>query len=220
MRAGIVYIKLPISAIKYDFISDDVTLLKESIKTYGLLQPVGVVRNGENGYKLVFGRRRIKACSELNQKYIHTVLLSVREDEEKYLQHIENLHRTSHIEALKSLSVLQGIDLRSLFCLSNDDMRFLSNYHSLSPEARKEVNDFTAKYVNPAFGDNRYFLRMVELEKNIPAAAKDKVRLSVLSDKRIFINEIEKILDLMKAGGHKDTVFEDSDRIVIKKNAV
>lgn len=216
MKSGILYIKLPISTIKFDYIPDDVSLLKESIKTYGLVQPIGVVRNGDTGYKLVFGKRRIKACAELNHKYIHTVILSIRQDEEKYLEYVENLHRTNRIDTLKTLN-LQG-DLRSALCLSDEDMRFLSNFRSLSDEAKKEVNNFTAKYVTPSLGDNKYFLRMVALEKNIPAAAKDKVRLSVLSDKRIFINEIEKILDLMKAGGHKDTVIEDDDRIIIKKN--
>ena len=216
MRAGIVYTKLPINSIKFDFIKDDVTLLKESIKTYGLLQPVGVVRDGENGYKLLFGNRRIKACMELEQKYIHAVLLSFREDEQKHINAIENIHRTSSLSSLLRLN--REYDLKSLLCLSDETMRFLSNYYLLSDDAKKEVDDFTQKYVNSSLGDSKYFLRMIELEKNIPAAAKDKVRLSVLSDKRIFINEIEKILDLMKAGGHKDTVFEDNDRIIIKKN--
>ena len=69
MRAGIVYTKLPISLIKFDYIKDDVSELKESIKMYGLLQPIGVVRDGEKNYKLIFGNRRIKACAELKQKY-------------------------------------------------------------------------------------------------------------------------------------------------------
>ncbi len=216
MRAGIVYIKIPISSIKYDYIKDDVTSLKESIKMYGLLQPIGVVRDGESGYKLIFGNRRLKACVELNQKYVHAVLLSFREDEQKHINAIENIHRTSALPALLKLN--REYDLKSLLCLSSDTMQFLGNYFSLSDEAKKSVNDFTYKYVNSALGDSRYFLRMVDLEQNIPAAAKDKVRLSVLSDKRIFINEIEKILDLMKAGGHKDTVFEDNDKIIIRKN--
>ena len=42
MRAGIVYIKVPIDAINYEKTDDDVTFLKESIKMYGLLQPVGI----------------------------------------------------------------------------------------------------------------------------------------------------------------------------------
>lgn len=216
MRAGIVYIKIPISSIKFDYIKDDVSALKDSIKMYGLLQPIGVARYGENNYKLIFGNRRLKACMELNQKYIHAVLLSFREDEQKHINAVENIHRQSAMPTLLKLN--KEYDLKTLLCLNNQTMQFLVNYFSLSDEAKESVNDFTYKYVNSALGDSRYFLRMVELEKNIPAAAKDKVRLSVLSDKRIFINEIEKILDLMKAGGHNDTVFEDSDRIIIKKN--
>ena len=216
MRAGIVYTKLPINSIKFDLTKDDVSLLKDSIKTYGLLQPVGVVRDGETGYKLIFGNRRIKACMELEQKYIHAVLLSFREDEQKHINAVENIHRTSSLPSLLQLN--REYDLKSLLCLSDETMLFLANYYLLSDEAKKEVNDFTKEYVNSSLGDSKYFLRMIELEKNIPAAAKDKVRLSVLSDKRIFINEIEKILDLMKAGGHKDTIFEDDKRIIIKKN--
>lgn len=218
MRAGIVYTKLPINLIKFDFVDDDVSLLKESIKTYGLLQPVGVVRDSQSGYNLLFGKRRIKACFELEQKYIHAVLLSFREDEQKHINAVENIHRKGALETVLNLN--REYDLKSLLCLSDETMCFLSNYYSLSDEAKKEVNEFTYKYVNSASGDSKYFLRMVQLEKNIPAAAKDKVRLSLLSDKRIFINEIEKILDLMKAGGHNDTVFEDDNRIIIKKDAI
>lgn len=219
MRAGIVYIKVPISEILTENISDDVTLLKESIKTYGLLQPVGIVPFHDK-YKLIFGSRRLKACKELDQKYIHAVLLSVREDEEKYLSYVENIHRSEAADALRDASVLRGCDLKNLLCLSHEQTRFIGNYLSLNEDARKKVNAFTSRYVNPAFGDSKYFLRMVELEKNIPVSAKEKVRLSVLSDKRIFINEIEKIVDLMRMGGHSDTVFEDGDKIVIKKTAV
>ena len=47
--------------------------------------------------------------------------------------------------------------------------------------------------------------------------AKEKVRLSVLSDRRIFINEIEKILKLMRQGGYQELIREDEERIVIIK---
>ncbi len=218
MRAGIVYIKVPIAKIKAENVSDDVSLLKESIKAYGLLQPVGIVPY-HNEYKLIFGSRRLKACRELNQKYIHAVLLSVREDEEKYLSYVENIHRSDGMNALFKASALRGCDLKNLLCLSHEQTCFIGNYLSLSEEAKKSVDTFSSKYVNSALGDSKYFLRMVELEKNIPSAAKEKVRLSVLSDKRIFLNEIEKILDLMRMGGHSDTVFEDNDRIVIKKTS-
>lgn len=218
MRAGAVYIKLPIESISFEPITDSVAELKESIRAYGLLQPIGVVRDGER-YKLVFGKRRLKACMELKHKYIHAVLISLRRDEQRYVGFVENIHRDDRNALIHAAEALKSEDIKEALCLSGIDMDFVKSYLMLESDARSKVNSDNARFVPIAAGDSKYFLRMCGLLLTLPANAKDKVRLSVLSDRRIFINEIQKILALMRLGGYNDDVQEDGEKIIIKKNA-
>ncbi len=219
MRAGIVYIKVPIDSITYEKVDDDVTFLKESIKMYGLLQPIGVKAQKDN-YKLLFGKKRVKACRELGHKYIHSVLISVREDEEKYINFIENIHRSNDDYLYLALNQFTGADLKENLCLSPQNMSYIESVYPLDEFCREKFTYKTRPFIIDAKGDSKYFLRMCAVIDNIPLTAKEKIRLSYLTDKRIFLNEIEKIVDLMRLYGHSDTFFEDSDKIIIKKNAV
>ncbi len=219
MRAGIVYVKIPIASVRYELIKDDVSYLKDSIKMYGLLQPIGVKRLDE-GYRLIFGRKRLKACLELGHKYIHSVLLSVREDEEKSVSFSENIHRSCDDFLINALEEYKGSDIKDLLCLNKAQMEYIKALSMLDEDAVKHIDSVSRHFVRISEGDSKYFLRMCEILKNVPLTAKERVRLSVLSDRRIFLNEIQKILDLMRLGGYDDTVFEDGDKIIIsKKNA-
>jgi len=219
LRAGIVYIKVPISSITFEKTDKDVTFLKESIKMYGLLQPIGIKPSG-NGYKLLFGKNRIKACLELGYKYIHSVLISVREDEEKYINYIENIHRTNDDFLFLAQKNLIGTDIKEALCLSPTNMNYIQNISMLNDFCLEKITQKTKNFVVDAQGDSNYFLRMCSIIDNIPLTAKEKVRLSFLTDKRIFLNEIEKIVDLMRVYGHNDSFIEDKDKIIIKKSAV
>ncbi len=218
MRAGIVYIKVPISEISYEKITDNVEQLKNSIRCYGLLQPVGLVRLNK-GYKLIFGRKRVKACTELKQKYIHAVLLSVREDEEKLFSAIENLHRANDCYLTKYVEAFKEISFASSLCLTSEQFHLAKSYLLLNSDAKNKVNAETESFIPYCSGDSKYFMRMCQAQEEIPSAAKEKIRLSLLSDQRIFINEIEKILILMRLGGFEDAICETDDQIIIKKPA-
>ena len=87
----------------------------------------------------------------------------------------------------------------------------------LNKDAQEKAREIEPHYIDIAAGDSGYLLRLYELVKELPDMAKEKVRLSVLSDKRIFINEIEKILKLMRQGGYQELIREDEERIVIMK---
>lgn len=218
MRAGIVSIKVPIGSIDFKPGEEDVAQLRESIKKYGLLQPVGITQK-ENGYGLVFGRRRIQACQELGHKYIHAVLLSVKEEEKACVAACENIHRRpADIACLAEavLALCQGSPEEEL-CFSRQQTERVKNYLLLEEDAQAKAQQADPAYIDIAAGDSGYFMRLCELARELPEMAKEKVRLSVLSDKRIFINEIEKILKLMRQGGYQDLITEDEDCIVIMK---
>ncbi len=218
MRAGIVSIKVPIGSIDFKPSNEDVTQLKQSIEKYGLLQPIGITQK-ETGYHLVFGSRRIQACQELGHKYIHAVLLSIKEEEKNCVAACENIHRRSvNISTLADamLAICDGSAEEEL-CLSRQQTERVKNFLLLTKDAQDKAREMDPRYIDLAAGDSGYLLRLYELTRELPDMAKEKVRLSVLSDKRIFINEIEKILKLMRQGGYQELIQEDEEHIIITK---
>ncbi len=217
MRADIVYVKLPISQIIFQKTDEDVAALKESIKSYGLLQPIGVVAQ-EDGYRLIFGHRRLQACIELGKKYVHTVLLTVRADEEKLFNLIENIHRSSKEFLCLCNKEIPVEHWKSALCLTEDQTQLLKSIIGFSEEEKKLITPSNTSFAQICNGDKSYFDRMCQLQKDIPDTAREKIRLTVLSDRRIFINEIKKITDLMILGGYGDFIYEDDNKIVIHKH--
>lgn len=220
MKAGIVAIKVPIGAIKSEETTEDVTELKKSIARWGLLQPVGVAKR-KGGYTLVFGRRRLRACRELGYTFIHAVLLTVSPEDEKTVRLNENLERkylnvprlSGEILALPGSAEVDDLPL------SREQTRALVSFWSLSPEARRMVDERSEPFLISAEGKGDYFLRICHALEDVPNVAKEKLRISLLSDKRIFLNEIERIVNMMKRGGYQAAVTEEEDRIIIHKNA-
>ena len=63
--------------------------LAASIRQYGLLQPI-TVRVTENGYEVVLGQRRFRACLLLGFSYIDAFVLQVEESEATLYSLLEN----------------------------------------------------------------------------------------------------------------------------------
>ena len=66
--------------------------LKNSIKEFGLIQPV-TVRRVDSEYELVAGERRFRACEQLGYKKIPAVIISTDVKNSALLSLLENLHR-------------------------------------------------------------------------------------------------------------------------------
>ncbi|NLN07818.1 MAG: nucleoid occlusion protein [Firmicutes bacterium] len=75
-----------------DFEPEKLAELMQSIKTYGLLQPI-IVRVVEGGYQLVAGDRRLRACSQLGWTEIPAVVRELSENAMATMALIENLQR-------------------------------------------------------------------------------------------------------------------------------
>lgn len=87
--------------------------LAESIRAEGLLQPV-VVRHTANGFELIAGERRWRACKLLKLRYIPARILQAGETSSAVLSLIENLQREDLNpieEALGLASLLKDFDL-------------------------------------------------------------------------------------------------------------
>lgn len=69
-------------------------LLKNSIKTHGLIQPITVRSMGDGTYQLISGERRLRATMELGIKEIPAYIRVVNDNQEMIeLALVENIHR-------------------------------------------------------------------------------------------------------------------------------
>ncbi|UZQ83009.1 ParB/RepB/Spo0J family partition protein [Thermoanaerobacter sp. RKWS2] len=67
--------------------------LSESIKVYGVLQPITVRMVGNNSYELVAGERRLKASKLAGLTEIPAIIVNAQDEDAAVLALIENLQR-------------------------------------------------------------------------------------------------------------------------------
>lgn len=76
-----------------DFDEDDLTTLKESLRTHGLLQPI-LVRPKEDGYEIIAGERRFRAAKDAGWAEIPVHVVDFNDQKVFEAALIENLQRT------------------------------------------------------------------------------------------------------------------------------
>lgn len=67
--------------------------LCESIKQYGVIQPINVRRISTNNYELVAGERRLRAATMAGLKEIPAVVININDNDSAVIALIENLQR-------------------------------------------------------------------------------------------------------------------------------
>jgi ParB family chromosome partitioning protein len=67
--------------------------LSESIRQYGVLQPLSIRRSGSGGYELVAGERRLRASILAGLREVPCILLDATEKQSGVLALVENLQR-------------------------------------------------------------------------------------------------------------------------------
>ena len=104
-------IKLPINEVepnreqaRKNFDSESIEELAESIKRYGLIQPIIVTKKDEY-YEIVAGERRWRACKKAGLKEISVIIIDNDERKNKEISLIENIQR----EDLNTVEKAEGI---------------------------------------------------------------------------------------------------------------
>lgn len=94
------FTELPISVIRVSknqtrtkFDEYELSLLCESIKQNGLLQPI-TVRRADGGYELIAGERRLRACKQAGLKTIPAIIYELDSVSAALFTLIENLQRS------------------------------------------------------------------------------------------------------------------------------
>ncbi len=98
VKDNVVYI--PISSIKPNpyqprrkFDKAGISELCESIKQYGVIQPISVRRIGIGSYELVMGERRLRACIQAKITRIPAIVVDMNDNDSAVVALIENLQR-------------------------------------------------------------------------------------------------------------------------------
>jgi ParB family chromosome partitioning protein len=75
------------------FSHDAIIELSQSIKEYGVIQPISVRKNGSNYFELVAGERRLRASQLAGLTEIPAIIVDMTDNESAVIALIENLQR-------------------------------------------------------------------------------------------------------------------------------
>ncbi|WP_123054928.1 nucleoid occlusion protein [Clostridium sp. JN-1] len=67
--------------------------LAQSIRTYGIIQPLSVRKIGEDKYELVSGERRLRAAKKAGLKEVPTIIVDISDKDSAAIALLENLQR-------------------------------------------------------------------------------------------------------------------------------
>ncbi len=92
------------------FDEEELVELAQSIKTYGVVQPI-IVRRIENDYQIIAGERRVRACCLLGLREVPAIIQNVDDEKAAAMSLIENLQRRelNYFEEAKAYSVLINV---------------------------------------------------------------------------------------------------------------
>lgn len=67
--------------------------LSQSIKTYGIIQPLTVRKSGESRYELVAGERRLRAAKKIGLQQVPVIIVDITDKDSAAIALLENLQR-------------------------------------------------------------------------------------------------------------------------------
>ena len=216
--AGKIYF-LPIDQIhpspfqaRRTFEEQELAGLAQSIRENGLLQPISV-RKAAEGYELVAGERRLRACKLAQMTTIPAILCSYADEQTAALGLLENIQRTD----LNPFEQAQG--LRDILVLwdctqaEGDQRQFVLDNNLTERHARAVLrlpeNRRSEALINIA--KRRLNARQTDLyiEQLLNSTAKGRHRISMVRDVRIFVNTIDHAIRLMTDNGVPATAHRE-----------
>lgn len=209
---------------------DDIEGLAQSIKQNGILQPL-TVRRVENGFQLVAGERRLRAAKLLEMPYVPCIAVTITERNSAVMALIENIQRKDlsffdEAEAIAKLIDFYGMTQEDAAIKLGKSQPAIANklrLLKLDKTLQAKISEYglTERHA-------RALLKLPDLEKQFETAeiictrklnveateryieillqkehdlASLKKRSAVLKDVRLFVNTINKAVEMMKAAG-------------------
>ena len=75
------------------FDNTSINELADSIKEYGIIQPICVRKSKWGTYELVAGERRLRACQSLNMEKVPCIISDINDNDSAIVALVENLQR-------------------------------------------------------------------------------------------------------------------------------
>jgi ParB family chromosome partitioning protein len=136
-------IYLPKSQPRRYFDSDKMLELQESIKQYGILEPI-IVRTIDTGYELVAGERRFRAAKELGLDEIPAVIHQLTTEQAYEIALIENLQREDLNPIEETEAILQILALK----LAIPEKEVTSNLYKMRVTPEQERDEVLSAIAN------------------------------------------------------------------------
>ncbi len=225
----------------------EIESLSNSIQQLGLLQPL-TVRKVEDGWELIAGERRFRACQMLGYTHVpclvkevsseDSALLALVEniqrenldymEEARALQHILQQYKLSQEELSKQLGKSQSAiaNMLRLLRLSDPVIEKLRQGHCTQRHARallklpeeKQRLEVLEKVISKGLNVQQTE-ELIEDYLLEPSPKKGK-QIFIVKDVRLFLNSINKAVDLMKSTGipmdYQKEDFEEDIILTIK----
>ncbi len=226
-----------------NFIEEDIRQLAESIKNFGLIQPL-TVRPKEDKYELVAGERRLRAARYLGKKEIPAIIKDFSNQEAGEIALVENLQRKDLDfieESLAYKTLLEEFDLtqKELAEKLGKNQSTIANklrILNLPLEVRKQIKNSTlterhARALLQLEGDLEKQLKIIEqikendltvretqkaIKEILADNGKKKKVITVCKDIRIFTNTLNKIINEMQDSGLKIEVNKKKEKKYIE----
>ena len=204
------------------FDEQELTALAQSIRENGLLQPV-TVRKVAEGYELVAGERRLRACQLAKMTTIPAILCSYADDRTAALGLLENIQRAdlnpfeqaqglrdvmvlwdcTQAEAAKRLGMAQPTFANKLrlLQLTADQRQFVLD-NNLTERHSEALITIAKRRLNARQADSY-------IEQLLNSPPKAGHRISMVRDVRIFVNTIDHAIRLMTDNGVPATAHRE-----------
>lgn len=183
------------------FDSASITELGESIKKYGVIQPISVRKIPNSfDYELVAGERRLRACIEIGMERIPAIVVKINDNDSAVIALIENLQRQDlnfleEAEAYLHLISDHGMTQEELSAKIGKSQSAVANklrVLKLSPTMRKLIlsHNLTERHA-------RAFLRLPDDDTRM-------IALKRVCDNTLTVKETERLVDTMLSSIDKE----------------
>ncbi len=188
--------------------------LEDSIKQYGLMQPVVVRRINENEFELIAGERRLRACKNIGLNKISAVIVRASGTDSAIMALIENIQRENlgyieEAEAFLSLLAVHGLTQEELAQRLGKKQSTIANkirILKLSPEIRS------------ALSENGLSERHARALLKLPDEKEKKKALSIIISRGLNVVKTEELIDGMLAEPTEQKSSSDGRNIRIFKD--